>query len=316
MKYFLTILITFIGMQNINASNQYMNTEDHENITNTVENLHKILNNANNPYVMVVAHRGSLTSAPENSLQAIKNAIATGADMVELDVRFTKDRIPVLMHDETIDRTTTGKGKLSKWNFDELNKLFLTDINGDVTSHKIPSLEEVLLLSRGKILLNLDKCTKHLDRISEYLKKTNTQNQVIIKKRKDFYKIRLHKRCSKRQVIYIPKIKNNNKRLKRLTQKFILTNKPPAFDINISKKDSSLLPYIRQIKNNSCRIWVSTTEVENVRNYKHLTINPSPEFKWDWALKIGANIIITDEPALLIDYLKDKGLRKRTIQGI
>ncbi|MGZ2368687.1 glycerophosphodiester phosphodiesterase family protein [Ancylomarina sp. YFZ004] len=316
MKHLLTILIFVVHIQVSGACNQRINIEQSENFTNHIDGLCEIFNNSNDTYVMVVAHRGDWTNAPENSLQAIKNAIEIGVDIVEFDVRLTKDKIPVLMHDKTIDRTTTGKGKLSKWKLDALNKLFLTDINGKATTHKIPTLEEALTLSKGKILINLDKCTMHLDRIVEYLRKTNTQNQAIIRIRKDFYKTRLHKRCSKKDLIYIPKIKDNNNRLKHLSQKYIKANKPFAFDIDITKEDSYLIPCVKQIKDKSCRIWVSATEIENVRNYKHLAKNPSAETKWGWALKIGANIILTDEPALLIDYLEDKGLRKRKITGI
>ncbi len=101
-----------------------------------------------------------------------------------------------------------------------------------------------------------------------------------------------------------------------MSQKYIKAHKPLAFDIDITEKDTSLLDIIKQLKDKSCRIWINTNEVENVRNYKHLTKNPSAETKWGWALKIGANIILTDEPALLINYLEDKGLRKRKVDGI
>lgn len=60
--------------------------------------------------VMVVSHRGDWRHAPENSLWSIKCAADAGADVVEIDVSLTKDSILVLMHDKTIDRTTTGKG--------------------------------------------------------------------------------------------------------------------------------------------------------------------------------------------------------------
>ncbi len=303
-------------MHMISASSQHLNTDHRENFTNHIDTLHKILNTSNDTYVMVVAHRGDRTDAPENSLKAISNAINIGVDIIEIDVRLTKDSIPVLMHDKTINRTTTGKGKLSNWDLDSLKELFLTDKNGKATTYRVPTLEEALLLSKGKILINIDKCTMHLDRIAEYLIKTNTLSQVIIRISKDFYKTQLHKKCSKMQVIYIPRIRKENRRLEDLTQKYINENKPVAFDIDLSKKDSSLLHLINKLKNKSCRIWISTTSVENVRDYRHRKKHPSAANKWDWALKSGANIILSDEPALLIDYLEGKGLRKTEANGI
>ena len=65
----------------------------------------------NNHSVMVVSHRGDWRNAPENSLQAIQNCIDMGVDMVEVDLKKTKDGHLIVMHDQTIDRTTTGKGK-------------------------------------------------------------------------------------------------------------------------------------------------------------------------------------------------------------
>lgn len=61
--------------------------------------------------VMVVAHRGDWRNAPENSVPAFTNAAAMGVDVVELDLNKTKDGVVIIMHDQTIDRTTNGKGK-------------------------------------------------------------------------------------------------------------------------------------------------------------------------------------------------------------
>jgi len=110
------------------------------------------LENSNNNQVMVVAHRGDWRNAPENSLQAIENCITMGVDIVEIDVRETKDGVLVLMHDETIDRTTTGKGKVSELAWEYLQTLNLRDGIGHSTPHKIPTLEEALLLTKDKNL--------------------------------------------------------------------------------------------------------------------------------------------------------------------
>ena len=64
-------------------------------------------------YVTVVAHRGDWRNSPENSIQAFKSCIEMGVDMIEIDVRITKDNELVIIHDATVDRTTNGKGKVA-----------------------------------------------------------------------------------------------------------------------------------------------------------------------------------------------------------
>ena len=64
-------------------------------------------------YVTVVAHRGDWRNSPENSMQAFRNCLEMGVDMIEIDVRKTKDNELVIIHDATVDRTTNGKGKVA-----------------------------------------------------------------------------------------------------------------------------------------------------------------------------------------------------------
>ena len=99
------------------------------------------LEDSKNKDVIVVAHRGDWRNAPENSMQAIKNCIDMGVDMVEIDVRETKDGELVLMHDLTIDRTTNAKGFVKDWTLDSLKTLKLIDGLGiGILSTKISSL--------------------------------------------------------------------------------------------------------------------------------------------------------------------------------
>ena len=105
----------------------------------------------------VVAHRGYRGLYPENTLVAFGAAITAGADMVELDVCLTRDRVPVVIHDKTLYRTTNGKGLVSEHSLSELKELdagswFSAEFKGEA----IPTLEELLQLVRGKILVNIE----------------------------------------------------------------------------------------------------------------------------------------------------------------
>lgn len=66
---------------------------------------------------LLIAHRGLSAVAPENTLSAFKHAIRSKADMIEVDVRLTKDGTPVIIHDAKVDRTTNGKGKVKIFTF-------------------------------------------------------------------------------------------------------------------------------------------------------------------------------------------------------
>ncbi|NRG46836.1 glycerophosphodiester phosphodiesterase family protein [Bacillus sp. CRN 9] len=90
------------------------------------------------------AHRGAQVAAPENTLEAITQAGVLGYGFVEIDVQKTKDGQYVLMHDKTIDRTTTGTGMVEDLTLEELQSFSIEDHEGNVTSYKVPTLEEVL----------------------------------------------------------------------------------------------------------------------------------------------------------------------------
>lgn len=113
----------------------------------------------------VIAHRGFSGRAPENTLAAIRDAIAIGADMAEIDVTLTADERVVVIHDETLDRTTDGNGLVAEYGFDEIRGLdagswFAPRFAGE----KVPTLGEVLDTSKGRILLNVEIKTEAVDR--------------------------------------------------------------------------------------------------------------------------------------------------------
>ena len=109
-----------------------------------------------NGKIMVCAHRATEAGYPENSLSAIQNAINLGIEMVEIDIRETKEGELVLMHDATITRTTTGSGNVSSYTLQEIKQFNLKKADGSLTNEKIPTLKEVFDLARGKIYINLD----------------------------------------------------------------------------------------------------------------------------------------------------------------
>ncbi|XP_004587143.2 glycerophosphodiester phosphodiesterase 1 isoform X1 [Ochotona princeps] len=97
--------------------------------------------------VSAIAHRGGSHDAPENTLAAIRQAAKNGATGVELDIEFTSDGIPVLMHDNTVDRTTDGSGRLCDLTFEQVRKLNPAAnhrLRNDFPDEKIPTLREAV----------------------------------------------------------------------------------------------------------------------------------------------------------------------------
>ncbi|WP_142455641.1 glycerophosphodiester phosphodiesterase [Gracilimonas mengyeensis] len=115
------------------------------------------LYNDNGDNFVVIAHRGASAYHPENTMSAFRAAVDMGAEMIELDVLLSKDGVPVVIHDETLERTTDGRGKVEDYNLRDLKKL---DAGSWFSSgHKgegIPTLEEVLNFAKGRIAVNIE----------------------------------------------------------------------------------------------------------------------------------------------------------------
>jgi glycerophosphoryl diester phosphodiesterase len=109
---------------------------------------------------IIVAHRGSSGAAPENTLAAFSMAIAEGADMIELDVRMTRDFFLVVLHDQEINRTSNGEGKVWEYSLQEL-RAFDAGIwcGSKFKGERIPTLRQVMELLPPRVDLNIEMKT-------------------------------------------------------------------------------------------------------------------------------------------------------------
>lgn len=138
--------------------------------------------NSLNGKMMVCAHRAIAIDKPENSLSAIQSSIDNSIEMIEIDIRQTKDGQLILMHDATIQRTTTGTGDVSNFTLQELKQFNLEKSNGSLTNEKIPTLKEVFDIARGKIYINLD-----IDDKAQFTKVYDVTKQYGMLKQVQFY---------------------------------------------------------------------------------------------------------------------------------
>ena len=106
---------------------------------------------------LVSAHRGGWGPGyPENAIETLAHTLSRGPLIIEIDIRRTADGVLVVLHDDTLERTTTGTGAVSELMMEEISNLQLVDTEGTVTDFRIPLLSEVLEWARGRALLQLD----------------------------------------------------------------------------------------------------------------------------------------------------------------
>ena len=146
----LTALLSIAGIWPAKAQMNILKTK-------SSRDLHAFFKYSGNDLLLIAGHRGGMVPGfPENSIATFENTLKHTPAFFEIDPRLTKDSVMVLMHDATLDRTTTGKGKLSDYTFEELKKIRLKDAEGNVTDYGIPTLAEVIEWARGKTIINLD----------------------------------------------------------------------------------------------------------------------------------------------------------------
>ncbi|MEM9810954.1 MAG: glycerophosphodiester phosphodiesterase family protein [Pseudomonadota bacterium] len=106
---------------------------------------------------MVSAHRGGPAPGfPENAIETFENTLSNLTGLLEVDVRETEDGVLILMHDDTVDRTTNGFGDVARMTLDQIKALRLVDEKGDVTDFQVPTLDEALEAMRGRTIMQLD----------------------------------------------------------------------------------------------------------------------------------------------------------------
>lgn len=131
--------------------------------------------------LLISGHRGTKEEGyPENSIEGFQQALSRVPLFFEVDPRLTKDSVIVLMHDETIDRTTNASGKLSDYTYEELLSIRLKDHEGNITASMIPKLEEVFEWCKGKSVVNLDRKDVPHQMIVDLIKKHKAEKYVML----------------------------------------------------------------------------------------------------------------------------------------
>ena len=273
------------------------------------DKLLKNLHDNESKYIFVIAHRGDWRNAPENSLQSIEKAIAMKVDMIELDIQPTKDGNFICMHDETLDRTSTGKGPIKDYTTEELKKFVLRSGNGIKTRQPIPTLKEALNVCKGRILVNIDKGGTYIKEIMPIIQECGMEKQVIIK---GYYPVEKVKKeyGSNESMLYMPIVNLWDKEAVATIQTFIKNFTPIAYELCFKDDANPNLKIIDEIAKSGSRVWMNTLWDSLCGGHDdENALLESKDKHWGWMLKHIATMIQTDRPQELIHYLEEKGLR-------
>lgn len=259
--------------------------------------------------VLVAAHRGDWRNYADNSIEGIKSCIQMGVDIVEIDVSKTKDGHLILMHDKTVDRTTNGTGLVKDLTLEEIKELKLKNGLGRASEFEVPTLEEAMLAAKGKIMVNLDKADKYFDDVYRILEKTGTVEQTIIKSDKSYSELKAKYGDHLDKMIFMPVI-NIKDETSIADLDLLLDSKYPYYEIVFSKEDKNKLLYIKdKLENSKSLIWINSLWPSLCGGYSDDRALKDSDATWGYLIeKLGARILQTDRPAMMLEYLRDKEL--------
>ena len=125
--------------------------------------------------MILTGHRGAAELEPENTRLSIQKAIDLGVDQVEIDVHLTRDQHLVVIHDATVDRTTNGQGAVADFTLEEVKRLDAGK------GERIPTLQEVIDLVRGKVVLQIElKGPDTAEPVVRTVEQNNIENEVLL----------------------------------------------------------------------------------------------------------------------------------------
>lgn len=271
----------------------------------------KAIFKANNMHILVAAHRGDWRNAPENSLNSLYNSISKGFDIMELDVKMSKDSQMVVMHDNTIDRTTNEKGKVGDFTLEELKKFRLKNGLGRVTENQIPTMREMMLAAKGKIIINVDKGNDHLDLVFKVLRETSTIDQAIVNVGDDVPYGELKTKNVIPEDAYLMVVVNAKKKEMQDVIKSYLPNQKTIIQPIFDTDTLSNLKTVKEL-NGKPLIWLNSLwpSLNGGHDDDRAVERGEKEESWGWLIAYHPAILQTDRPADLLIYLKDKGLHQ------
>lgn len=282
--------------------------------TNKAARVVAALHNPQSRYVVVVSHRGDWRNYPENSLPAIESVIRMGVDMMELDLKMTRDSVLVLCHDGTLDRTTTGSGPVSKYTYAELQQFDLKRGHGiAIPGLKMPTLRQALQVCKDRITVNVDQGYDYYDQVLAITEELGMTDQVLIKSGRTVEEVRRKLAEHPKNMMYMPVMSLDNSSTMPTFNAYLAAQPPQlAYELCFGELNDNVRQSAKRVLEAGSKVWVNTIWGSLCGNYDddRAFDSPDPDKVYGPILELGTSIIQTDRPEFLIRYLEKKGRRK------
>lgn len=278
-----------------------------------VEKILAEINDPNSDYIAVISHRGDWRNYPENSIPAIESIIRMGVDMMELDVKMTKDSVMVLMHDKTINRMTNGKGKVCDITYDSLMTFNMRRAHNVTTdSIKVPTLRQAFECCKDRILINVDHASSYYKEIVELAEEMGMTGQVLMKGSKSIDQVAADMAPYKNNLLYMPIIDINKEKGQQLFYDYVNRGVVPmAFEVCWQENGEEMEKCVAEIKKMGSKLWVNTfwpSVCGGYGNDDDAALDAAdPADVYGQYVEMGASLIQTDRPEMLIKYLRSIG---------
>ena len=264
-------------------------------------------------YVVVASHRGDWRNYPENSIPAIESVIRMGVDIMELDLKMTKDSVLVLCHDKTLNRTTTGKGPVEDYTYEEIQQFDLKRAHGvKVPGLKMPTLREALMVCKDRIVVNVDQGYKYYDQVLAITEELGVTDQILIKGSRPWAEVKEKLGAHEHNMMYMPIISGIQHGESELFQEYMgAPEKQLAYELCFGELNDTTRTVIKKVYDSGAKVWVNTIWESLCGGWDDDKAydSPNPGDVYDVILDLGTSMIQTDRPEFLIKYLQSKGRR-------
>ena len=277
------------------------------------ERILSILHNPESDQVLVASHRGDWRNYPENSLAAIESVIRMGVDIMELDLKLTKDSVLVLCHDHTINRTTNGKGRVCDITYDSIAKCVLKSGHGVKTAHKMPTLREALEVCKDRIVVNIDQGYEYYDLALALGEELGVTDQLLIKGKRSTEVVENKFAEYEHNMMYMPIIDILKPQGQALFAEYMDKGIVPlAYEVCWNEYTPEVEDCMQKVLATGSKLWVNSL-------WSSLCGGLEDDLAWDTQdpeavygklLDMGATLIQTDRPEFLISYLRSKKLQE------
>ena len=260
--------------------------------------------------VLVASHRGDWRNYPENSLPAIRSAIEMGVDIVEIDLALTSDSVLVVCHDRTLNRTTTGKGLIAEIPYDSIQRCFLKSGHGVATSHRMPTLREALELCKDRIVVNIDKGYQYYDLVQRLSEELGVTGQLLIKGKSPVADVAAKFSRYEHNMMYMPIIDILKPKGQALFAEYLGTDTVPlAYEVCWSEYTPAVEACMKKVVAGGSKLWVNSLWPSLCGGLcDDAAFEGDPAAVYGKLVDMGATMIQTDRPELLISYLRSRGL--------